>query len=126
MNEISFDVLIGKTLTKVEVIDSEVFRFTTTEGVVYLLYHRQDCCESVTVEDVCGDLADLVGTPILEASEETSDHSPDEKGDRDRNDSQTWTFYKLGTIKGRVTIRWYGTSNGYYSESVDFVRCGDE
>jgi hypothetical protein len=73
----------------------------------------------VTVEDIVGDLADLVGDPILVAEEATSDQNPDGVTKK-YQDSFTWTFYKFATRKGYVDIRWYGESNGYYSERVDF------
>lgn len=111
--------LIGKTLTKVEQVGDDEIVFITNEGKRYKLYHLQNCCESVTVEDIVGDLADLVGEPILVAEEATSDKNP-EGVTKEYQDSFTWTFYKFATRKGYVDIRWYGESNGYYSESVYF------
>lgn len=113
--------LVGKTLKSVEQIEDEMLVFTTTEGEVYKMYHDRDCCESVAIEDICGDLQDLVGEPILMAEEATSDKNPDGVT-KEYQASFTWTFYKFATRKGYVDIRWYGESNGYYSESVDFVR----
>lgn len=90
---------------------------------VFIMEHVQDCCESVSIVDICGDLKDLVGSPILIAKE-TKSNEPTfmNKGSSDyglySDDSQTWTFYELATIKGSVTILWYGSSNGYYSEDA--------
>lgn len=121
IKQVEFSELLGKTLKSVEQISNKMLVFTTTEGEVYKMYHSQDCCESVTIEDICGDLQDLIGEPILLAEEATSDKNP-EGITKDYQDSFTWTFYKLATRKGYVDIRWYGESNGYYSESVDFYK----
>lgn len=107
--------LVGKTFTSVRNIDSERLQFEGDEGD-YTFFHNQDCCESVYIEDVCGDLLDLVGTPILAAEEVSEDREKLNESDEDYQ----WTFYKFSTIKGSVTVRWYGSSNGYYSTSVTF------
>jgi hypothetical protein len=117
----NFEQLVGKTLTDVRNIDDEEIIFVTDAGATYKLWHSQDCCETVRVESIAGDLPDLIGVPILLAEEASSNDDPiDHKSDY-APESQTWTFYKLRTIKGSVDIRWHGTSNGYYSERVDFA-----
>jgi hypothetical protein len=74
----------------------------------------------VGVEDITGDLDALVGAPLVVAEESTSGENP-EGITKEYQESFTWTFYKFATIKGYVDIRWYGESNGYYSESVDLM-----
>lgn len=115
-----FRELVGKTLTEVKASDEQI-DFVCSDGSEYRQYHDQDCCESVTVDDVAGDWADIVGSPILVADERTSDENPPGVT-KEWQDSFTWTFYKIDTVKGGVTIRWYGSSNGYYSERVSFER----
>lgn len=116
-DDVQFSDLVGKTLTSVEVSDDkEEITWKTSDGEAYLMFHQQECCESVSVEDISGDLDDLIGTPVLMAEESTNDEGPNKESD----ESATWTFYRVSTIKGTVVIRWYGTSNGYYSERVDF------
>jgi hypothetical protein len=115
---ISVEALLGETLSDVKNNEDEIVFYVGGQPR-FRLFHNQDCCESVTVEDVVGDLGDLVGSPILMAEEVSSQENPPGVT-KDYQDSFTWTFYKIATIKGYVTIRWYGESNGYYSESVDF------
>ena len=120
---LKFEDLVGMTLKEIkgEAGDDEII-FITESNRTFKLHHYQDCCESVTVEDICGDLNDLIGSPILVAEEvnNESDVNPEGVAVPEYQDSFTWTFYKLDTNKGGVTIRWYGESNGYYSEAVDF------
>lgn len=141
-----FSVLKGQTLVLVDRIENDQIHFITGDGNHYVLTHMQYCCESVEIDDIHGDLDDLIGSPLLVADEITSRdtiRTPAEEGDAlmaivrmqqllepppvydssaGDSDSETWTFYRLQTIKGSVTIRWYGTSNGYYSESVDLIQ----
>lgn len=85
-------------------------------GPHFLFQHEQDCCEHVRLEDVCGDLSDLLDTPILAAKMTCDDENPA------GGESSTYTFYDLRTIRGSVTLRWLGESNGYYSERVSVYR----
>jgi hypothetical protein len=120
-----FEDLKGKVLKEVAVEDYEI-RFVTVDGDIYRMFHYQDCCESVYVESVVGDVQDLVGEPILVAEEVTSYDNPEDAEVSEYQESFTWTFYKLATRKGYVDIRWYGESNGYYSERVSFEKNGEE
>lgn len=137
MRNIPINVLVGKTIIAYQNTGAELW-FECSDGTEYQMYHEQDCCESVYIEDICGSLDDLLGNPILCAEENSTDYVEEARSFlpveeqaaarildsdtsiREHDDSNTWTFYKLDTIKGGVTIRWYGGSNGYYSESVTF------
>lgn len=94
--------------------DDEIV-IVTTEGTIRM-YHQQNCCESVYVEDIIGSLDDLVGGQMVLIEERINPEEAEATSDYYR--TETWTFYEVRTTKGDVTIRWYGSSNGYYSEAV--------
>lgn len=111
---------IGKVFTNIEINETKDYvTFTCDDGKQFYMFHEQDCCESVSIEDICGNIDNLVGSPILMAEEEYSSENPPEDFCEDWG-TFTWTFYKFATAKGYVTIRWYGESNGYYSETAEF------
>lgn len=114
-------VLVGRVVVKINYNGYDEIRFLMEDGAEYLMYHAQDCCETVRVEDMEGDLNDLIGSPMLIA-EESSGDTPSDYQFEYEPESYTWTFYKFSTIKGSVTLRWLGTSNGYYGERVSFVK----
>jgi len=129
-NSCDINEMQGLTLKEV-VVDNTNDRITfhTTCDQQFRMLHHQDCCESVNIEDIEGDIQDLIGLPLTVAEEVMDKEQqvlnlllgvPDKSSDADS--SETWTFYRLATAKGWVVIRWFGTSNGYYSESVNFER----
>lgn len=114
----SIQEIIGKVPVFVEQgEDTVTMHFDDGSKGVWL--HHQDCCETVVVDDVTGDWSDLYGHPILVAEERTSDTFDGPVRDY-MDDSNTWTFYTFRNVGGSVDVRWHGSSNGYYSESVDF------
>ena len=120
--------LIGGIFKSVENRDNQELVFIGDE--TFKFYHIQNCCETVNIEDIEGDLSDLENYPILVAEEVTKESNKESDSadgySHDRCSHETWTFYKFRTIKGSVTVRWYGESNGYYSEDVDFKRVKDD
>ena len=110
-NHVNVSEMQGQTFTSVR-SDGDTVTFENDE-VRYVLYHDTDCCESVYVEDIIGDIEDLVKWPLLISREDTNADGPELN-----EESYTWTFYNFATYKGYVTIRFLGTSNGYYSEDV--------
>lgn len=109
--------MLGLTFVSVHCLSDEKMIFTAEDGREFVFYHPQNCCESVYINDITGDLQDLVGEPLLVAEEITGETPVDYEFEYEP-ESYTWTFYKFATRKGYVDVRWLGTSNGFYGESV--------
>ena len=112
-NMCDIDDLVGKVIKGLAYSD-EYFQILT-DDCVYAFYHEYSCCESVWLTQVDGISDKLIGSLIIMA-EVVTDEKDTEYG------HITWTFYKIGTIKGMIDFRWCGESNGYYSESVDLIK----
>lgn len=119
--------LLNKVLESVEITNvdqdcpgqNDCVVFTTVNDEIYVMMHMQDCCETVYLESVDNNVDILIGSQILVA-EERSNSNEDSRG------SETWTFYLIGTNEGWCNFRWYGSSNGYYSESVELYKITDK
>lgn len=109
--------LVNKVITKVTGLCkwSGEIQFICDDGTVFIMTHLQDCCESVSVEEVNFSIPENTPFRIIKAEERTR------IGENDY-EHETYTFYDIQTDKGYLQIRWHGTSNGYYSESVDILR----
>ena len=113
--KVEIDSLIGQTIRHIG-FDQWSLQFVTDE-FSYLLKHNQECCENVYIEDITGDMSDLIDQIIMKA-----ECREDSGWKAEVREQHTYTFYHLATVKGYVDIRFNGISNGNYSTSVDIIR----
>jgi hypothetical protein len=110
-----FKDFVGKTCVKIDGMkdNSDDMLMTFSDGSTISMYHYQDCCESVYIADVAGDPDDLLNTPLLMCEEAESGPYEPQPG------YEEWTdlWFKFRTMKGDVTLRWRGESNGSYSQT---------
>lgn len=112
--------LVGKIFVSYEICQyKEYIKFFDIHGNYYIFYHDIQCCEQVYIDDICGDLNDLLFTEILKSEMVSSEMSEDDLNKKEAyNDWGEWYFYKLDTIKGSVTLRWCGISINYSTKVV--------
>jgi hypothetical protein len=111
--------LVGRIASQVEQVGTDRLEITMDDGKRYAFLHNQDCCESVGIHDVAGDLTSLVGSPFTVATHDSDGTWPsDVDAPSYQPESFTWTTLTFETAKARVVIRWLGQSNGYYGEGV--------
>jgi hypothetical protein len=119
---LNFSDLVGHFITSIyedEYYGNDAIYIILDNGEKYALSHKQDCCENVSLEEIDGCLEDLIGEKILVAYESSQAGDPTSYG------TSTWTFYNLMTNKGYLNLRFYGTSNGYYSENAHLIYIGE-
>ena len=101
-------------------VSGDSIMITLEDGTKYYFDHQQDCCENVSIYYWKGNYHDLFGKKLLYIDSDNDDFI-DETKDIYLDYSNTCTTIKFVTDENTVISRWIGSSNGYYSESVDLM-----
>ena len=120
----NFEELIGKTIVSIDgkEKDSDSIIFKISNGETFHMFHDQGGCELVFIDDVCGDVDDLINSPIKHVAEKITFNNNEGILDDYGDGSFTRTCCRIATSKGHVDIKWYGRSDGYYPEHVYFQK----
>jgi ribulose bisphosphate carboxylase small subunit len=99
--------------------ESESVEIHLANGYKIIFWHDQECCEDVHLleyDDIQAE--ELVGGLLISVECESTGLGLSELDKKDLQ-SATWTFYRIRTTKQDITLRFLGSSNGYYSEDVE-------
>ncbi len=112
------DQFFGKTIVGLDglYVGSGEVVIHFEDGSSFHMWHSQDCCETVSINDIDTSISSLDGAIWYDCEVSTRE------GNTDYGD-ETWTFYTIRTDRGYAWIRWYGESNGYYSTGVSTKYC---
>jgi hypothetical protein len=98
--------------------DDEQLIIEVEDGRRFSFCHEQDCCESVSVYSVDGNLKELQGKKLVRIDCDNVD--PDDYVLGEHVDSYTFTNVRFITDEQTSLVRWFGESNGYYGEGISF------
>lgn len=115
VSDIEISAMVGKTPTRIEGgVGGHEVTFHCLDGWKFQFYFEDEDtgnAASIRLEDLGGGSLDSLLGHELVAAEMVSDDAPEYEGNH-----ATWTFVKLRSHGGDVTMRWWGSSNGYYAE----------
>lgn len=106
----------GKEILEIQGLKkgSKEVNFISTDGEIFKMTHIQDSGENVSLEEFSCSFDPSEKCKILKMEIRESIKEP-EYG------RIQWTMYDFQTDKGFLQLRWYGVSNGWYSEDVDIL-----
>lgn len=115
---IDISSLVGKTITSLywDQYKSEL-TMIDSDGIHHSLGGISGDGGCVYVEDVNGNLDDLLNSPILMAEEKTA---PADGSSIWSNYQDRHFFYEIATIKGAVHMRFFGEAGAYYAAEAWF------
>lgn len=114
---VPFFTLKGAQITEIA-LDAESVIFVTNKGN-FRIIHYPDCCENFVLDNIVGNLSDLFNGPITLAEEDNKEPSWSKINEYG---SHTWSAYYLENAKGCFEFWFLGESNGYYSETAEFIK----
>lgn len=100
----------GKRVTNATCDGSDV-DLTFDDGSSVRFYSVQDCCNDMYIEDGADDVPSLIGEVVTICESVSDADAPEGVEIECAQEYEEWTFLKIN----HVTLRWFGTSNGYYA-----------